>query len=129
MIAFTDDDPTTGKINQTVLAQVIQNASGYIDSKCANLYGGQLPFNPVPASVGNMALTIACYRLLRRREVPDEKNKFYRDWVDVKNFLDGVNKGENHIDDVPFRDFAQVAYTGRGTLYGNAMSNFPTNSM
>ena len=129
LIRFTDDAPCQGKINQTVLNQLIQNASGYIDSKCANLYGQQLPFNPVPSSIASMALTIACYRLLRRREVPDEKNKFYRDWQDVKSFLDKVNSGDAHIDDVPYRDFPQVAFTGRSSLYGGQFSNFPTNSM
>ena len=129
LIALTDDAPRMGKVNQTVLNQVIQNASGYIDSKCANLYGTQLPFFPVPSSVANMALTIACYRLYRRREVPGEKNKFYDEFQEVKQFLDRVNTGDAHIDDLPTRDFAQVVSNVRPTIYGGATSNWPSNSM
>lgn len=122
LIALTDDD-RTGAVNATVLTQIIDNASGYIDSKIANIYGEQLPFDPVPGSVANMALTIVCYRLYRRRNVPDEKNNFYVDFVDVKEFLDRVNKGEQMISDVVLRDFNPVAYTGTRTLYGTLGSN------
>jgi len=131
LIALCDDNQT-GSMDAAavaVLQQVIANASGYVDSKVANIYGAQIPFNPVPNSVKSMAVTITCYRLYRRRETPDEKNKFYRDWVDVKEFLDGVNKGENHIDDLPFRDFPQVLTTGRSTIYGGQFSNWPATSM
>ena len=133
LIALTDDAPKQGIVNTTVLNQIITNASGYIDSKCANLYGEQLPFTPAPNSPSSVAsytaLTIACYRLFRRREVPDEKNKFFDDWKDVKEFLDGVNKGDNHLDDVPYRDFPQVVHTGQSSLYGGQGSNYTANSM
>jgi phage gp36-like protein len=119
LIALTDDAPKTGDINQTVLNQVIQNASGYIDRKVANIYGQQLPFNPVPASVVSMALTITCYRLYRRRMVPDEKNKFYSEYKDVCEVLNKVNIGEQHLDDVISRDFPQGAIAGQTTIYGN----------
>lgn len=128
LIALTDDD-RTGQVNDTVLNQVIENASGYIDSKIANIYGQQLPFDPAPSSVASMALTITCYRLLRRRSVPDEKNNFQQDWLDVKDFLDRVNQGLAMIDDVPSRDFAQVAFTYRNTTFGNAGTNMPANSL
>jgi phage gp36-like protein len=116
---MTDDAPSLGVVNQQVLNQVIQNASGYIDRKLANIYGEQLPFNPVPLSVASMALTIACYRLLRRREVPDEKNKFYAEFKDVEKFLNDVNAGVAHIDDIPPRDFPQGALTAQTTIYGS----------
>ena len=131
LISLTDD-LGQGQINTTVLNQIIANASGYIDSKVANLYGEQLPFAPAPASpssVASMALTIACYRLFRRREVPDEKNKFTEAWEDVREFLDKVNSGDAHLDDIPIRDFPQVVATGRSTIYGGMGSNWPTNSM
>lgn len=131
LLALTDDDQK-GAINTTVLNQIISNASGYIDSKVANLYGEQLPFTPAPnspSSVASMALTIACYRLYRRREVPDEKNKFYEDWKDVKEFLDEVNTGDKHLDDVPYRDYPQVLQTSRSTIYGGMGSNWPSNTM
>lgn len=129
LVALTDDEPVKGDINATVLAQIIQNASGYVDSKIANLYGQQLPFSTVPSSVASMALTIVCYRLFRRREIPDEKNKFYQDWKDVKEFLDRVNTGDAHLDDVPARDFPQGAVTWRPTIYGGVTSNWPATSM
>jgi phage gp36-like protein len=129
LIRLTDDAPRTGSINNTVLTQIIQNASGYIDRKIANIYGSQLPFNPIPASVSSMALTIVCYRLLRRREVPDEKNKFYEEFKDVENFLNQVNKGEAMIDDVVSRDFPQVVYTARNTTFGVQGTNWPSNTI
>ena len=128
LVALTDDNKT-GVINTTVLNQVIESASGYIDSKVANLYGQQLPFSPIPSSIASMALTIACYRLLRRAEVPDEKNKFYESWDDVKDFLNRVNKGDAMIDDVVSRDFAAVAFTGRNSTFGVAGTNWPSNSL
>lgn len=118
LIALTDDAPKTGDVNQTILNQIIANASGYIDSKCANLYGEQLPFNPVPPSVASMALTIVCYRLYRRRQVPDEQNKYYLEFTDVREFLNQVNVGEAHISDVTLRDFPQGAVNGQQTIYG-----------
>lgn len=128
LIALTDDD-RTGQVNDTVLNQIIENSSGYIDSKIANIYGQQLPFNPVPSSVASMALTVTCYRLYRRRSIPDEKNNYNQDWLDVKEFLDRVNQGEAMIDDVPSRDFAQVAFTYRNTTFGSAGTNMPANSL
>ena len=128
LIQLTDDD-RQGAVNETILNQVIASASGYIDSKLANIYGEQLPFDPVPSSVANMALTVACYRLYRRRNIPDEKNNFYPDWVDVKEFLDKVNAGEAMIDDVVSRDFAQVAYTARSSTFGVIGSNVPSTTM
>ena len=119
LVSLTDDSPSTGTLNVDVLNQVIANASGYIDRKIANIYGQQLPFNPVPLSVSSMALTVACYRLYRRRLVPDEKNIFYPDFKDVEMFLNKVNTGELHLDDVPSRDFPQGAMTGQPTIYGN----------
>lgn len=121
LIRMTDDAPSLGVVNQQVLNQVIQNASGYIDRKLANIYGEQLPFNPVPLSVASMALTIACYRLLRRREVPDEKNKFFGEYKRVRDFLDGVNKGDFHLDDVPPRDFPQGALVSQPVIYSGGI--------
>ncbi len=118
LIALTDDD-STGFLNQTVLDQLIINASGFIDSKCANIYGDQIPFSPVPPSVASMALTIVCYRLYRRRLVPDEKNNFTEENNNVKKFLDEVNKGDSHLSDVTLRDFPQGAVTGQPTIYGS----------
>ena len=128
LIALTDDD-RSGVVNETILAQIIENASGYIDSKIANIYGEQLPFSTIPVSVANMALTIACYRLLRRRQIPDEKNNFTDSWLDVKDFLNQVNKGEAMLSDVTLRDFAQVAYTGRNTMFGVRGTNFPASTL
>ena len=128
LIALTDDS-RLGVVDATVLDQIITNASGYVDSKVGNIYGAQLPFSPIPPSVASMALTIACYRLYRRRNVPDEKNNFAESWNDVKEFLDKVNKGEAMLDDVLVRDFSQVAYTARNTTFGVKSSNFPATTI
>ena len=120
LIALTDDD-NTGLLNSAVLDQVIANASGYIDRKIANIYGSQLPFNPAPLSVASLALTITCYRLFRRREVPDEKNKFFEDFKDACDFLNQVNKGEMRLDDVISRDFPQGAMTGQPVIYSGGI--------
>jgi phage gp36-like protein len=119
LIALTDDSPALGVVNTTVLNQVIANAGGFIDSKIANIYGDQLPFITVPSSVANMALTIACYRLYRRRSVPDEKNNFTEEYNDVVKFLNEVNKGDAHLNDAPARDYPQGALTSQPTVYGN----------
>jgi phage gp36-like protein len=123
LIALLDDDdnPQPGSLNATLLNQVIANSSGEIDQACANIYGQQLPFNPVPLSVANMALTITCYRLFRRRETPDEKNKWFEQYRRVRDFLDEVNTGDKHLDDVPTRDFPQGALTGQSIIYGGGV--------
>jgi len=126
LIALLDDDdnPAPGTLNVTLLNQVIANASGEIDQACANIYGQQLPFNPVPLSVANMALTITCYRLFRRRETPDEQNKWFEQYRRVRDFLDEVNTGDKHLDDVPTRDFPQGALTGRPLVYAGGIFGY-----
>ncbi len=117
LIALTDDTQT-GNINSTILNQVISNASSYIDSLVSNIY--TTPFaDPVPSTVKSMAITIVCYRLLRRRLVPDEKNNFYDEFVSVNEFLKQVNIGEQHISQAPARTFPQGAVNSRPTVYGN----------
>jgi len=128
LISLTDDD-NTGSLNTTILQQVIANASGIVDMYCSNLYGEQIPFNPVPNSVANLALTIACYMLYERRETPFEQNKFGVRYKQAIAMLEKVNKGEMHFDDIPFRDFPQVAYTGRNSIYGGIGTNWPATSM
>ena len=128
LIQLTDDD-NMGTLNTVILNQVIENASGIVDQYCANLYGEQLPFFPVPQSVASLALTITCYMLYERRETPHEENKFGSRYNQAIKMLELINTGDNHLNDVPFRDFPQVAATGRSTIYGNAFSNFPANSM
>lgn len=128
LIALTDDN-RTGSVDNGVLTQIIQSASGYIDSKLANIYGSQLPFNPIPSSIASMALTIACYRLFRRAEVPDEKNKFYESFKEVEGFLNRVNKGEAMIDDIVARDFPQVVFNARNTTFGNRGTNWPSTTI
>jgi len=114
LIAFTDDG-NTGSLNETILNQIIANASGYIDARVANIY--EVPFDPVPSAVASMALSIVCYRLFRRRLTPDEKNPFYEEWKEVRAFLDEVNKGEAHIDLTQQRDFPQGALTSQPSIY------------
>ena len=128
LITLTDDT-NTSELDSNILNQVIANASGVVDMYCANLYGAQLPFFPVPASVANMALTIACYMLYERREVPFEQNKFASRYKSIISFLEKVNTGDMHLNDVPARDFGQVSATGRSTIYGVSSSNSPATSM
>ena len=118
LIALTDDT-NTGNVDTTVLNQIIANAGGFIDSKIANIYGEQLPFTgTIPSSVASMALTITCYRLYRRRLVPDEKNNFTEEYNNVVAFLNEVNEGIKHLNDVPSRDYPQGAVTGQTVVYG-----------
>lgn len=121
LIALTDDNET-GSVDETVLAQIIDNASGYIDARVGNIYS--VPFAaPAPPTVKNMAITIACYRLFRRRLTPDEKNLFAEDFMECKQFLDEVNEGKKHLDQSIPRSFPQGTYTGRGTSFGAMGSN------
>ena len=79
LIGLTDDDQT-GMMNGTVLNQIITNASGEVDQACANLYGTQLPFDPVPSSVASMALTKRSVSQVRTRlrEYPMRHNALRR---------------------------------------------------
>jgi phage gp36-like protein len=118
------DDNGTGSLDANaliILNQVIANASGEVDQACANIYGQQIPFNPVPPSVANMALTITCYRLYRRRSVPDEQNKFFKEYSRVRDFLDKVNTGDMHLSDVTLRDFPQGALTSQPVIYSGGV--------
>ncbi len=126
LIALTDD-AGTGYLDTTILNQVIENASGKIDQFVGAVY--DVPFNPVPPSVVPMAITIACYRLLRRRETPDEKNKFYEEYKDVIEFLKGVQSRDNTLDLSIEDDFSQIQANLRGTIYAAAGGNVLSNSM
>lgn len=125
LIKLTDDEPKTGSINVTILTQVIANASGEIDRMVGNRYS--VPFNPAPPSVESMAIVITCYRLFRRREVPDEKNKFYDDYRDIQKFLKGVKDGDEQLDLSVSTAFEPVQFNQRPTIYG--FGNYPTTSM
>ncbi len=125
LIALTDDAPKMGIINQKILNQVIANASGEIDRLVGNVY--DVPFNPAPPSVASMALIITCYRLYRRRLVPDEKNKYFPDYKEVREFLNKVHKREDVLDLSITADYSQVQANVRPTVYG--FGNFVANTM
>ncbi len=127
LIALTDDDPTTGNINQSVLDSVISAASDTIDAAIGNIY--QVPISPVVAPITSWALTITCYMLYRRRLVPDEKNNFTEAYNRVTKLLDMVNNGEYRLNLQENRDFSQVAIAAQSTIYGTVGSNLPSNSM
>ena len=126
LIFLTDDAPCMGVINQTILAQVITNASGEIDRMVGNRYS--TPFNPVPPSVQSMALVITCYRLYRRRLTPDETNLYYKDYKDISEFLAKVKTGDEELDLTVQTAFEQVQYSGRPTVYGGAYGGGLSNS-
>lgn len=118
LIALTDDaNPPIGDINAAVLNQVIANASGVIDRMVGNIY--TLPFNPVPPGVVSLAVTITCYRLYRRREWPDEKNKFTEDYRLAMKFLEAVNSGDKLLDLSASRAFSQVAANTMASPWGS----------
>ena len=117
LITLTDDAPATGIINQNVLNQVIANASGDIDQYLGAVY--DVPFTVTPVSVSQMAVTLTCYRLFRRREVPDEKNKFYEDKCRVIKQLAKYQSRELTLDLGVAQDFAQVSFDARPTVYGS----------
>lgn len=125
LIALTDDDGT-GNINQPVLDTIIQNAGDVIDGCIGNIY--DTPVSPAVAPIPSWSLTITCYMLYRRRLVPDEKNNFTEQYNLVMSLLAKVNNGEYRLALPLVRDFAQVAFSGRQTIYGGG-SNFVTNSM
>lgn len=117
LITLTDDDtPPLGVVSDTVLNQVIANASGLIDQYVGNIY--QVPFNPVPPSVVSLTVIICCYKLYRRRLVPDEKNNFTEDYLRAIKFLVSVNKGESLLDLSVERAFSQVAANVLPTPWG-----------
>lgn len=118
LIQLTDDSiPPTGSVDTSVLNQVIANASGLIERYVGNIY--DLPFNPIPPSVRSLAITITCYRLYRRRLVPDEKNNFTEDYLEAIKFLAAVNSGEKMLDASVGRKFSQVAANAVTTPWGS----------
>lgn len=126
LISLTDDNtPPLGVVDIAVLNQVIANASGQIDRMVGNVY--DVPFSPVPPSILSMAIVITCYRLYRRRETPDELNKFYPDYKEVTDFLLKVQKREDVLDLSASQDFSQVAANMRSSIYGSG--NWLPNSM
>ncbi len=122
LIAATDDD-NTGNINQTILDQVISNAEGEINRLVGNVY--DVPFNPAPPSIVTIAIIITCYRLYRRRLVPDEKNNFWPDYREVREFLQKVHMREDVLDLSVEANYSQVQANVRPTIYGygNVLSN------
>jgi phage gp36-like protein len=118
LISLTDDEsPPTGDVNATVLNQIIANASGVIDRMVGNVY--DVPFSPAPPSVVSLCISIVCYRLFRRREVPDEKNKFTEDYRLAMRMLEGVNKGEQFLDLSVQRDAPMVAANVMASPWGS----------
>lgn len=127
LISLTDDAPSTGNVSATILNQVISNASGTIDRMVGNLY--TVPFaSPVPPSVESMAIVITCYRLYRRREVPDEKNKFTEDYKETMDFLKKVKVGSEVLDLSVSKTVPPVAANQRATIFGYSPI-FAPNSM
>jgi phage gp36-like protein len=116
LIQLTDDAPVTGYVNTTILAQVIANASGEIDRMVGNVY--DVPFVPVPPSVESMAIVITCYRLYRRRETPDELNKYFADYRIIREHLKAVHERKDVLDLSVQNDFSQVAANVRSGPYG-----------
>lgn len=121
LISLTDDAPSQGVVNTTILNTVIANASAEIDSYLANIY--TVPFDPVPAAVKSMTVVVTCYRLFRRRLTPDEKNLFYEDYKRVVEFLKLANEGIMHIDQAPKRTFPQGSASTRATIYSGGIFN------
>ena len=122
LIRLTDDNQT-GDIDSTVLTAVMEAASAVVDSYIGNIY--DVPLTPITPSVSAIALDITCYMLYRRRLVPDEKNNFADMYYRRIDFLEKVNSGEMRLDLEDERDFSQVAYNARASIYGggNVLSN------
>lgn len=121
LVQLTDDsNPPLGVVNDTVLKQIIANASGVIDRYVSNQY--DVPFSPVPTAVRSMAITIACYKLYRRRLVPDEKNNFTEDYNRAIDFLEKVNSGNAILDLTTERAFSQVAANTVASPWGSGNS-------
>lgn len=126
LIRLTDDAPTTGAVNQTILNQVIANASGEIDSYVGSRYS--VPLVPTPPSVEAMAIVITCYRLYRRREVPDEKNKYKEQYDDAIKTLKTIKAGDEALDLSVNQAFSPVQSVQRATIFGWGQTFVP-NSM
>jgi len=121
LISLTDDSyPPAGIVNATVLAQIIENASGVVDRYVGNIY--EVPFSPIPAAVKSLTITIVCYRLYRRRLVPDEKNNFAQDYLEALKFLKEVNKGESKLGLETDREFSPVAANTARSPWGSSNS-------
>jgi phage gp36-like protein len=116
LIALTDDAPSTGRINTAVLNQTIANASGFIDQYIGAIY--QLPLTQTSPAITNLAITITCYRLYRRRNTPDESNKYFEAYKDAVEFLKRVQNHEAILDLNLPQAFSGAAYVARRGIYG-----------
>jgi phage gp36-like protein len=111
LINLTDDAPSTGNVNQTILNACIANISAEIDAMLGSIY--QVPFSNPPEAVTGAATVMVCAALYRRRFTPEEKNMFAEDDKRYRAHFRAVGKGEEELDANTYRAFppgiAQVA--------------------
>jgi phage gp36-like protein len=117
LIDLTDDAPSSGNINQTILNQCIANVSAEIDSMLASIY--DVPFTNPPEAVTGPCAVMVCAALYRRRMVPDEKNFFVDDDKRYREHFRKVGKGEEELDANTSRAFAPgIAEVGNSVFCG-----------
>ena len=126
LVSLTDDSvPPLGIVGEDVLASTIASSSGIIDRYVGNIYA--VPFgDPAPPSVRSLCITITCYKLYRRREVPDEKNKFTEEYRDAIAFLQAVNKRDATLDLSVSPAVPMVAVDVTPTIFGSG--NIPAST-
>lgn len=97
------DDDGDGQADDGLLDTIIANVTAFIDGKLANIY--DVPLNPVPPKVAAWALSIACYRIYRRRLTPEEKNNFSDENRAAMRELIAVSEGTQSLDLTTTRAF------------------------
>lgn len=117
LISLTDDSPSTGNVNTTVLNQCIANVSAEIDAMLGSIY--DVPFSNPPEAVTGGATVMVCAALYRRRMVPDEKNMFADDDKMYREKFRKVGNGEAELDANTPRAFAPgIVQSSRSVLTG-----------
>ena len=84
LIALTDDGGK-GVVDTNIITRAIAYADAKINSYCADLYGDQLPFSPVPDVVRDTSVVLARHWLWSRHKGPpdflENSKKDAIDWL------------------------------------------------
>ena len=90
LIQLTDDEGT-GAVDDDKVDKAISGADAKIDSYCQSRYA--IPLSPVPATILDISVDIAIYKLYSRRAdtIPEIRRDNYKDAI---RFLEKVAEGK-----------------------------------
>lgn len=126
IIPFLDDDGD-GQPDSGLLTNIISQADASINGRIASIY--TVPVSPTIPLLRYASIIFSCEILYRRRMVPGEKNPYTSEADALREQLTKIGNGELPLDQSIPRAFLPGAAITRGTIYGAAGTNLPSNSM